>query len=243
VRVRDLGQTQDTAVCESCPSWDLCLTPSLLQHLQYNPSLAIRISNYPEDSLVIRQHEPQVGIHIVCDGSAAISTELDHQREAVLYVGGRDVMIDLQDWVFERPTYSVSARTLTNSTIVFIGKDDLRRAFATDPAVSKIITAHLARRMEWALRRQGLQQITEVKSRLLTVFRELLEVTGQERAQDARFELPVNRRLLADIVGAAPETISRILTDLETKSLINRRDSRISIPDVPRLLAYSRNSD
>jgi CRP-like cAMP-binding protein len=242
VRVRDLGHTIDAAFCESCSSSEQCLTRSLLTHLEQDRSLNIRISHYPAGSLVIRQHEPQVGIHIVCEGSVAVFAELDHRREAVLYMGGRNAIIDIQDWVLERPTYSVSARALSTSTILFISNDDLRRLYAADPTISMIITTHLARRLDWALRRQGLQQVSEVKTRVMAVLRELVEVTGQQHAQDAHFESPINRRLLADIVGAAPETISRVLTELETTALINRKDSRISIPDVPRLMANVTNT-
>ncbi|MGA6829135.1 Crp/Fnr family transcriptional regulator [Nitrospira sp. NS4] len=199
----------------------------------------IRVSAYSTATWVIRQHEPQVGIHIIRDGCVAISAERADHRETVLYLEGRGVIMNLEDWVLARPTYSLSARTLTESTIIFIGKDDLRRLFTEDPAISRLMTAHLARRMEVIRRRHIAHLTTNVKSRLVSAFRELLEATGQHQSREAHFESPITRQLLADIVGAAPESISRAMTEIETETLIIRNPSRISIPDVPRFIHYS----
>lgn len=239
MRVRDLGQTPTTALCDTCPSTDRCLTRSLFQHLQDQRSVDIRVSAYPTDTWVIKQHEPQVGIHIIRDGCVAISTERTDHRETVLYLEGRGVIINLEDWILAHPTYSLSARTLTDSIIVFVGKDDLRRIFTEDPAIAQFMTAHLARRMEVTRQRHIAHVTTGLKSRLVTAFCELLEATGQHVVQEAQFEFPINRQLLADIVGAAPESISRAMTEIETESLIIRKPSRISIPDVPRFLHYA----
>ena len=99
------------------------------------------------------------------------------------------------------------------------------------------MTHYLARRMESAQQRHIRSMTTDVKSRLMTAFSELLEATGQQTDQTARFQFPITRQLLADIVGAAPESISRVLTDLEAETLIMREPAHIAIPDVPRFLA------
>jgi len=239
VRVQDLGQTHGAAICDSCPSSERCLTPSFFEHLNDQRSLDLRISTYPTGTWVVRQQVPLAGIHIVCEGSVAISAERADQRETVLSVAGPDTVINLEDWVLARPIYSFSARTLTRSSIIFVGKDDLRRLYAEDHEISQLMTAHLARRMEATLQRHIARLTTDVKSRLVIAFRDLLEATGQHVAQDAEFAFPINRQLLADIVGAAPESISRAMTEIETDALIIRNPSRISIPDVPRLLQYA----
>ncbi|MEQ1792986.1 MAG: Crp/Fnr family transcriptional regulator [Nitrospira sp.] len=239
MRVRDVGKTHNSAICDTCPSLDYCLTPSLFDRLQAEPSIDLRISTYPRSAWIFRQHEPQVGIHVVCDGSVVISMERADQRETVLRIDRRDRITNLEDWVLARPTYSISARALTKSTIIFIGKDDLRRLFTTDPAIAQIMTFHLARRMESVQRRHLELATTGVKSRLTTAFSELLEATGQETTQTARFEFPITRQLLADIVGAAPESISRALSELNAEALIAREPSCIIIPDVPRFISHA----
>lgn len=239
MRVRDVGKTHISAVCDTCPSLDYCLTPSLFNRLQADPSIDLRISTYPTSAWVFRQHQPQVGIHIVCEGSVVVSVERADQRETVLHIDRRDCIINLEDWVLARPTYSISARALTDSTIIFIGKDDLRRLFTTDSAIAQIMTFHLARRVELAQHQHIEQGSTDVKARLATAFKELLEATGQQTMQTAHFEFPVTRQVLADIVGAAPESISRALSGFEAEALLAREPSRIVIPDVPRFLAHA----
>jgi len=81
----------------------------------------------------------------------------------------------------------------------------------------------------------------KVASLLLEMSRRLADATGCQPARDlSRFELPVDRQQMADLLGLTIETVSRQITRLRQAGIIDTPDRRaIVIKDRKALIAYS----
>jgi CRP/FNR family nitrogen fixation transcriptional regulator len=112
-------------------------------------------------------------------------------------------------------TYQVSAEAVTDSTVLFIK----RSALVSIAAQNGDVACHL-----WKLTAQELKRVQDHMVLLIQSAQErvagfLLEMAARSAKFDS-FELPMGRQDIADYLGLTIETVSRMLTSLETSAAI-----------------------
>ena len=76
-----------------------------------------------------------------------------------------------------------------------------------------------------------------MKSRFLHIILVFYERFGyQDENGNAIVELPVKRGELAELVGVRPESISRLIDQLQTDEVMRFKDRRVQISDVDEVL-------
>jgi CRP-like cAMP-binding protein len=116
----------------------------------------------------------------------------------------------------------------------------LDKLAASDPAVTRYLDQALANQMA----RQALHVATlgqfSCEQRVVTLLVELALRTGVSLPSGVAFELPFNRKDIADYLGLNPDTLSRIMSRLKTAGLIGHSErNRAVVRDFPALAARS----
>jgi CRP/FNR family transcriptional regulator len=117
----------------------------------------------------------------------------------------------------------------------------LDKLAATDPAITHYLDQAVASRMA----RQAIHAATlgqfDCEQRVATLFVELALLTGVSSASGGvTFELPFNRKDIADYLGLNPDTLSRIMSRLRAAGLIGHSDrNRAIVRDFSALAARS----
>jgi CRP-like cAMP-binding protein len=112
---------------------------------------------------------------------------------------------------------------------------------ASDPAVGRYLDGAVARR----LARQAIHAVTlgqfDAEQKVATLLTELAVRLGVPTAAGAvAFELPLDRKEIANYLGLNPDTLSRIMSRFKTAGLISQPErSRALVRDLPALAARS----
>ena len=116
----------------------------------------------------------------------------------------------------------------------------LDKLAASDPAVTRYLDQALASQ----LARQALHVATlgqfNCEQRVATLLVELALRTGVSSPSGVAFDLPFNRKDIADYLGLNPDTLSRIMSRLKAAGLIGHSErNRAVVRDFPALAARS----
>jgi CRP/FNR family transcriptional regulator len=116
----------------------------------------------------------------------------------------------------------------------------LDKLAASDPAIARYLDQALASQ----LARQALHVATlgqfNCEQRVATLLIELALRTGVNAAGGVAFELPFNRKDIADYLGLNPDTLSRIMSRLKAAGVIGHSErNRAVVRDFPALAARS----
>lgn len=132
----------------------------------------------------------------------------------------------------EVPRYPVHAQALEAGALIAIAApaylDVMRASFATCCAVFSRLTQRI--QGHW----DEIELLTLQNSRYRVVHY-ILGLLAEGGNGCNEIELPMRKALVAAHLGITPETLSRILHDLEVKGLIRMQGYRIHVPDLTAL--------
>jgi CRP-like cAMP-binding protein len=155
--------------------------------------------------------------------------------ESVLHLVAAGGSLDATDNLTQSPTCSVSAETLTDSTIAFIRSETLRQLLDADPRFPAKLLPQIAVQMRRLEARYACRDAEKVSVRLIRVLLDLVCLGDQTGKHAVILPAGLTRLALARIVGTTAETLCRVLGRLQRASVIRLKDRSIEIPDVHRL--------
>ncbi len=124
-----------------------------------------------------------------------------------------------------------SAEILMPSVVCFVGRSAVRKLLETSPALALEFLSHSLRDLTQTEKRYMESVTWKAKTRLLHILFVLYEKFGTEtQCGEHLIELPISRQDLADLIGTAPETMSRTIQRIEGEGLarFDGRTVRIS---------------
>ena len=121
-----------------------------------------------------------------------------------------------QDAVLSSLPHGVSAEVLTLSRIRFIDRCEVRRLRARDSAFNQDLLAQVVGELERAHERCASLLTSDLKRRLIETLIIFCDYTAAEPQPGViAVDLPIQRKDLAALIGAAPESLSRLIGKLE----------------------------
>ena len=135
--------------------------------------------------------------------------------------------------------YPETAVAQTDCCVLAISGADFQQLLEAHPAVTLAVLRSVARSLDDA--RETIRQITtsDVRTRVAVALAKLDERQGDAASQGVLIRSPLSRQDLAAMIGATPETVSRVMADLKREGLIDtgRQWVRILQPEQLRALA------
>jgi CRP/FNR family transcriptional regulator len=131
--------------------------------------------------------------------------------------------------MFSGEPYKVSASTLEESNICFIGKDDFLLMMDNNPTLRNGIIKELSK--ELGDRAQFITNMAQksVRERLAFSLLILADIYGEE-------EINLTREDMANFVGTATETLIRLLKDFKEDQIIEIHTRKLLIVNRDKLL-------
>ncbi|ASS49185.1 MAG: transcriptional regulator [Candidatus Fluviicola riflensis] len=161
------------------------------------------------------------GVYCLNRGKVKVYTIGDEGKEQIIHVAKEGEILGFRA-MFSGDPYKVSAATLEDSSICFIGKEDFLNMIDTNAALRNTIMKELSK--ELGDRAQFITNLSQksVRERLAFTLVLLQKVYGEE---------PVNmsREDLANFVGTATETLIRLLKDFKEEGFIEVHTRKITI--------------
>jgi CRP/FNR family transcriptional activator FtrB len=191
------------------------------------------VQTFPPSIELITEGDPADFLHVVLSGGVEMMGSWRNRETTITTVYPLGTFI-LAATIKDRP-YLMSARTLEKTRIALLPSEDVRAVFSTDHAFARAVVSELA---------EGYR--TKVKA-----LKDLKLRTGIERLANyllkargdgpARFELRLEKRRLASLLGMTPENLSRAFGGLKAHG-VKIDGSVITIADERALMNLARPS-
>ena len=179
--------------------------------------------------------EPSRGLYIVESGQVRIYRVNAEGREQVLHVEGAGRPV-AELPLFDGGVYPASAITVEHSTMLFLPREEFEQLYRDNPDVAQAIIRGLGRRLRHMVQLAETLAFRDVAARLALLLATYADRLGVTTPDGVELTLDRTQEEIALEIGAARESVSRGLKQLQRKGLLTplARD-RFLIPDVYRL--------
>ncbi|WP_198536970.1 Crp/Fnr family transcriptional regulator [Salegentibacter sediminis] len=195
---------------------------------------------YKKAQLIYQEGSTPLGAYFVENGSIKIVKLGSSGKEQILRIATNGELLCLSD-LFSQCRYGNSAKTLEDSSLLFIPKQDFWKVLKEDDQIFRSLLQQLAQNI-----RKGNEKIVDlaykpVRGRLAEALLSLdskFNTTSREP-----FQVAMTRADLAGYVGTVKETVNRLLSEFRSEKLISTQGTRIKISDPNGLERISRMYD
>ena len=183
--------------------------------------------SFTRNAEIYGENEPADYVYKVVSGAVRTYKIFDDGRRQIggFYFPGEAFGLELGE------EHEFSAEAIDNSVILVIKRSALVALADREPDMARKLWSFTARELQRAQKRMLLL----VKSAEERVAYFLLEMAGRLQSAET-VDLPMSRQDIADYLGLTIETVSRTLTQLETKAAIALPKSRRVVLRNPQAL-------
>lgn len=198
----------------------------------------VRPLEYEEGQIIFEEGEPVFGVYLINRGKVKLAKRsLGGRRQILKLVGPGEILGE--EALFHEQLYSAHARTLEQTSTLFVTVKELHRFLEAHPRVALKLIAQLAREIKGF---QSKLLETSYESSLGRVANLLLSIGdkwGEEEDGGLYIGVKLSRTELAELAGIASETASRLLARLRERGILSLDGPRIIIRDRGRLAALT----
>lgn len=183
---------------------------------------------HPANQVILLENDWGGSVYFILEGWVKIRTYNLDGKEVTLNILGKGEIFGEMAALDEVPR-STDAITLAPTTIGSIPSQDFLTLINGEPQAGINLAQLMGRRLRQVNRRLRLRE-SDSLSRVADILLFLAE--GQGKTSDQGTEIPnLPHRELSSLSGLARETVTRVLTKLEKKGLIEREKDVLRIPD------------
>lgn len=185
--------------------------------------------SHPANQIILLENDWGGSVYFILEGWVKIRTyNLDGKEVTLNIIGKGEIFGEMA--ALDKQPRSTDAITLTTTTIGRIPAEDFVDLINTEPMVGVRLAQIMARRLRQVNRRLQLREANSL-SRVADAI--LFLVDGQGREAEGIMEIPnLPHREISSLSGLARETVTRVLTKLEKRGLIERDADLLRIPDI-----------
>jgi len=190
--------------------------------------------DFAEGATIYFADDPATHLYVVAIGQVRL---MQHSP------AGKDILLDvLQPGEFfgslmpgNDERYAETAQAHTDTCILGINAEDFRRLMASDPRIALAVLDLTTERLRAAQETVRRLSAYPMEQRLAAVLVRLAGKLGEQRADDLLIQTRLSREDLAQMTAATPETISRIMTQLQKDGLVNSGRQWVAVKDMAGL--------
>lgn len=192
---------------------------------------------YPEGSQLFMEGENARTVFIISEGKVKLTTSSTEGRTLILGLAGPGEALGLSAIILDQP-YDISCETIEPSKIEHIKKQDFLKMLNENHEISICAASQLSEQYYDAqkeIRSLGLSHTTTEKMARLLL--DWANSDGQETDKGIRLRVLLTHEQIAQMLGTTRETVTRILSDLKKKEIIQVKGSTILITNRGKLEA------
>ena len=200
-------------------------------------------TEYNEGELVAQEGSFASGVYVVKTGLVKIGKYGDRDGEKrVLRFLGVGEMFGLEAVILEHSANLEYAKTVLPSTLVFVDRGSLLGFKSSHPELCSDFCRWLAREvvmLEYKLSRDAVGSLDRNLALLLLA---LAHNYGQRDDRGVVVELPVSRRVMADMLGVSVESLLRSLKRFRDRRELTTSGRQVILADLERLQLRARTT-
>ena len=166
------------------------------------------LQRFPAGTQLVTEGDPCDFLHIVVEGCVELFATAADRQSALALV--EPVSTFILAAVIKDTYYLMSARTVTRSRILMIPASSVRAVFAADHDFARAVVTELASAFRTMVRLLKDQKLRTGAERLANALLRLHREQGSPKV----LTLPIEKRMLASLLGMTPENLSRAFATL-----------------------------
>jgi CRP/FNR family transcriptional regulator len=190
--------------------------------------------NFSAGEIVFGEGEPCSGMYVVQSGNIRIFKTSINGREQVLSIDGPGSSV-AELPVFDGGNYPASVAALTDSTLLFVSKQDFQALCLAHPQVALKVLRVVGARLRRLVGIIEELSFTTVRHRLASYLVRMAQKEGQATAGGTQVFLPASNQELASQIGTVRELVSRNLSRFQSEGLIRLEGRAAVILDLKKL--------
>lgn len=170
------------------------------------------------------------GLYCIDSGLVGLRRSDENGNSALLRLAKSGDMLGYRS-VLKNSLHRNSAEVLTEARVYFVGRGKMRWLMERSAAIRDYLFDQTFQDLDRTESCCAELLTCGLKQRLLTVLLELHDAYGGNTDDDQyRFDLPIQKKDLAALLGTSPAALSRVIGTLERDGEVSFRGRRISIP-------------
>ena len=178
--------------------------------------------------IIFFEGEPGNGVYFVKDGKIKIYKSDAQGREYILHIFGPG-NIFAEAVLLEGGPYPASAEAVEDSVVGMIKNQDIENLLRKNNKIALKIMKILAHRLRESQEEIKNLVFRDTYDRTACVLHKMSLDHGIKTSKGIIVELPITRTELASIVGTSRETVTRMLSEMKRKGVIDMNRQKITI--------------
>ena len=190
---------------------------------------------YPKGSLLFVEGEQPRGVFILCSGRAKLTTSSSEGKLLIVKIAEPGEVLGASATILGK-AYEVSAETLEPSQLNFIKREDFLRFMSVNAEACMHTAQQLSEKYHSAqreIRSLGLSQTTGEK--LAKLILDWCAAEGDETPKGIRLKVLLTHEEIAQMIGTTRETVTRLLSDMKRRKIIDVKGSTLMVQDKAQL--------
>lgn len=225
--------------CENCQSRDkgiFCnLEKSELSVVSEN-----KVTNvYKRGQTIFFQGNPPFGLYCISNGKIKVTRTGNDGKESIVRIAGAGDVLGHRS-LFSKENYTATATVIEDSTICFLDKNFIYSALHKNPEIALTIIEKLSHDMGIAEARSASMSQKNARERLAALFLSFEESYGIKTADGRiKIDIKLSREEMASLVGTAPETIIRLITEFKDEGILTQEGKTLFISNKAKLTDFA----
>jgi CRP/FNR family transcriptional regulator, cyclic AMP receptor protein len=190
---------------------------------------------YPKGSVLFVEGEDPRGLFILCSGRVKLTTSSTEGKTLIVKIAEPGEVLGVSATMLGLP-YEVSAETLEPAQVNFVRRDNFMTFLGAYPEACFHTAQQLSEKYHAAqreIRSLGLSQTTGEKlARLLLNW---CDRSGETTAKGLRLTVLLTHEEIAQMIGTTRETVTRLLSDMKRKKIIEVKGSSVFVQRMEQL--------
>ncbi len=189
----------------------------------------VREKNYPRSSVIVFEDDPGDSFFIVQTGRVKVVKVSDDGREVILAVLGPGEYFGELALIDNRPR-SAHVIAMEDTILLVLRREDFRKRVEASPQVAWALLTELSRRLRETDQKFYDNIALDVPGRICRLLLDAAAV-----GDGVAIDKPLTHQVIAQMIGASRETVSRNMKDFQEAGWISVERRRISLRNLDAL--------
>lgn len=235
-----IGHNKDSLhKCDSCPSKNKSIFCLLKAEAAKDVDDHKVINFYKKGQTLFVQGNPPYGIYCLGKGNIKITQVGNDGKESIVRIASAGDIIGHRS-VFTDQYYQATATAIDDCHVCFLDKKYILGLVQKEPSVACNLISKLGKDLGQAEHKIASFHQKNVRERLAELLLLLKESHGVSlNNNEIRLDIKLTREEMASIVGTAPETLIRFMSEFKQEGLIRQEGKTIIISNEKSLLDFA----
>lgn len=193
--------------------------------------------------LLFRQGDPCQGVYSIQSGLVGIRRTDPAGNSALLCLQQRGEVVGYRA-LLSQAAHASSAEALTPTRVCFIEASRITAAMDRNPALKDVFLHRALAELDRTEAKCASLLTVDLKTRLLQLLHQLCESLGSNPdGMNRVLDLPIQRKDIAALIGATPESISRVIARLRSDGLVKFDGRKVTISPAAEEEGFAASGD